>query len=90
MVDCSKGLAQLLINHRRSVGCAHEMRQVHCIIHQEELCANAKAAGMKNVMSVVELVNTVLARPPNHRVFKRMCEAAEADCGLLYHRSSVA
>ena len=35
---------------------------------------------------VVKLVNTVLARPLNNRIFKQMCEVAEADYGdLLYH-----
>ena len=85
MVGSTKGLSQLLIDHCRSLGCAQEIRMVHCIVHQEALCA--KAAGIKDIMSVVvKLVNTVLARPLNHRIFKQMCEAAEADYGdLLYH-----
>ena len=85
MVGSTKGLSQLLIDHCRSLGCAQEIRMVHCIVHQEALCA--KAAGIKDIMSVVvKLVNTVLARPLNHRIFKQMCEAAEADHGdLLYH-----
>ena len=34
----------------------------------------------------MKLVNAVLARPLDHRIFKRMCEVAEADYGnLLYH-----
>ena len=85
MVGSTKGLSQLLINHCRALGCTQEIRKVHCLIHQESLCA--KSVGMKDIMSVVvKLVNTVLARPLNHRIFKCMCEAAEADYGdLLYH-----
>ena len=85
MVESTKGLSQLLIDHCRFLGCAQEIRMVHCIVHQEALCS--KAAGIKDIMSVVvKLVNTVLARPLNHRIFKQMCEAAEADYGdLLYH-----
>ncbi len=84
MVGSIKGLSQLLIDHCRSLGCEQEIRKVHCIVHQESLCA--KAAGMKDIMTVVvKLVSAVLARPLNHRIFKHLCEAAEADCGdLLY------
>ena len=64
IVGSTKGLSQLLIDHCRSLGCAQEIRMVHCIVHQESLCA--KAAGIKDIMSVVvKLVNTVLARPLN-------------------------
>ena len=85
MVGSTKGLSQLLIDHCRALGCAQEIHKVHCLIHQESLCA--KSVGMKDIMSVVvKLVNAVLARPLNHRIFKRMFEAAEADYDdLLYH-----
>ena len=88
MVGSTKGLLQLLIDHCRALGCVRcvqEIHKVHCLIHQESLCA--KSVGMKDIISVVvKLVNAVLARPLNHRIFKRMCEAAEADYGdLLYH-----
>ena len=75
MVGSTKGLLQLLIDYYRSLGCAQERRRVHCIVHQESLCA--KAAGINDIMSVVvKLMNAVLARPLNPRIFKQMCEAA--------------
>ncbi|VDL93754.1 unnamed protein product [Schistocephalus solidus] len=88
MVGSTKGLLQLLIDHCRSLGCAQEIRKVHCIVHQESLCD--KAAGMKDIMSVVgKKLNAVLARPLNHRIFKHMCEAAEADYGDLLNHTEV-
>ena len=85
MVGSNKGLSQLLIDHCRDLGRAQEIRKAHCLIHQESLCA--KSVGMRDMISiVVKLVNAVLARPLNHRIFKRMREAAETDYGdLLYH-----
>ena len=85
MVGSTKGLSQLLIDHCHALGCAQEICKVHCLIHQESLCA--KSVDMKDIMSVVvKLVNAVHACPLNHRIFKCMCEAAEADYGdLLYH-----
>ena len=76
--SCSSTTAVLWAVRRRYA-------KVHCLIHQESLYA--KSVGMKDVMSVVvKLVNAVLARPLNRRIFKRICEAAEADYGdLLYH-----
>ena len=50
MVGSTKGLSQLLIDHCRALGCAQELRKVHCLIHQESLCA--KSVGMKDIMSV--------------------------------------
>ena len=88
MVGSTKGLSQLLIDHCRALCCAQEIRKVHCLIHQESLCA--KSVGMKDIMSVVvKLVNAVLARPLNHRIFKRMCETAEADYGDLFYHTEV-
>ena len=75
MVRSTKRLSQLLIDHCRSFDCAQDIRRVHCIVHQESLCA--KATGIKDIMFVVvKLVKTVLARLLNHRIFKQMCEAA--------------
>jgi len=85
VVGSTKGLSQVLIDHCSALGSAQEIRKVHCFIHQESLCA--KSVGMRDMISiVVKLVNAVLARPLNHRIFKRMREAAETDYGdLLYH-----
>ena len=85
MIGSAKGFAALLVKHCRSLGHSQDISTFHCIVHQEVLCA--KAAGMADVMSVtVKLVNTILARPLNHRLFRELCEVAEADYGdLLYH-----
>ena len=45
---------------------------------------------MKYIVSVVvKLVNTVFALTLNHRIFKQMCEAAEADYGYLFYHTEV-
>ena len=75
MVGSTNGLSQQLIDYYRSLGSAQEIRRIHCIVHYESLCA--KAAGTNDIISVVvKLMNAVLARPLNHRIFKQMCEAA--------------
>ncbi|XP_076054499.1 general transcription factor II-I repeat domain-containing protein 2-like [Oratosquilla oratoria] len=46
-----KGAASLLVRHCEAVGYTHPINIMHCIIHQESLCA--KSANLVDVMSVV-------------------------------------
>ena len=62
----------------------HQVRKVHCIIHQEALCA--KYSNFKDVMDVmVRAVNLILSRGLKHRQFQQLLSEAETQYrDLLY------
>ena len=57
---------------------------MHCIIHQESLCA--KSANLVGVMSVVvKVVNSILSRSLNHRQFQALMDEVNVHYNhLLY------
>lgn len=68
MVGEKKGAASLLVRHCEAAGYTQPINKMHCIIHQESLCA--KSANLVGVMSVVvKVVNSILSRSLNHRQF---------------------
>jgi hypothetical protein len=84
MVGKNKGAVALLQKHLEGLGIKHNVRKVHCIIHQEALCA--KTSNLKDVMDVVvKAVNVILSRGLNHRQFRQLLSEAENQYGdLLY------
>ena len=62
-----------------------EAVKMHCIIHQEALCA--KTVQLGDVMNtVVKILNIIRARGLYHREFQAFPSDLEAECGdLLYH-----
>ena len=78
MVGCNKGFSSLMVKHCQDRGFKQPIKKLHCIVHQEALCA--KSAKMRSVMSVV------LARGFNHRQFRDLLMEADAQYGdLLYY-----
>ena len=63
MTGQKKGAASLLVRHCEAAGHTQPIHKMHCIIHQEALCA--KSANLVDVMSVVvKVVNSILSRRP--------------------------
>ena len=65
----------------------------HCIIHQQALCS--KVINYEHIMKVVvKIVNSIRARPLQHRLFKALLDEVSAQYGdlVLYtvHRSALA
>ena len=88
MVGTNKGAASLIIKRCEEVGNQHHIHKVHCIIHQEALCA--KAASLTEVMTVVvNVVNHIKARSINHRQFQALLDEAEAAYGDVLYFSEV-
>lgn len=60
----------------------------HCIIHQQVLCA--KVIGFDHVMTpVVDIINSIRARPKQRRIFKLLLEEMSAEYGdLLLHTAA--
>ena len=84
MVGRERGAASLLQKHCADAGNVQEIRKLHCIIHQEALCA--KAATLTEVMGVVvKVVNSVLASSLNHRLFRAFLEEVDAHYGDLIY-----
>ena len=84
MVGKERGAASLLQKHCADAGNVHKVRKLHCIIHQEALCA--KAATLTEVMSiVVKIMNSVLASSMNHRLFHAFQEEVDAHYGDLIY-----
>ncbi|GFX19545.1 general transcription factor II-I repeat domain-containing protein 2 [Trichonephila clavipes] len=56
----------------------HEILTFHCIIHQEELCAQTFLAEIVEVMNlVIKIVNSILSKALHHRQFKEFLSAME-------------
>lgn len=88
MVGNKKGFVSLLQEHLENFGIPQKLVKIHCIIHQEALCA--KSLKLKNVMdTVVKVVNLILSRGLNHRQFRQFLVDTEAEYGDLVYFSNV-
>jgi len=78
-----KGMASLVCAKVKESG--GEAVRVHCIIHQEALCA--KTVQLGDVMNtVVKTVNIIRARGLYHREFQAFLSDVDAEYGdVLYH-----
>ncbi|GBN57382.1 hypothetical protein AVEN_179986-1 [Araneus ventricosus] len=57
----------------------HEILTFHCIIHQEELCAQTFPAEIVEVMNlVIKIINSILAKALYHRQFKYFLEEIDS------------
>ena len=73
MIGEKKGAASLLVRHYEAAGHTQPIHKLHCIIHQQALCA--KSANLVDVMSVVvKVVNSILSHGLNHRQFRLLLE----------------
>lgn len=78
MIGKHSGLVQLLIKHLGQR--KDELKQFHCIIHQQNLCG--KELNFEHVMKVVvSTVNFIKSRALHHRQFKQFLDEIEAQYG---------
>ena len=84
MMGKNKGFATLLEKHLKAHGYENDLIKLHCIIHQEALCA--KNLEINEVMGiVVKATNLILSRGLHHRQFQQLLlEANEQYSDLLY------
>ncbi|XP_076864060.1 general transcription factor II-I repeat domain-containing protein 2A [Brachyhypopomus gauderio] len=77
------GMASMVCRKVREAG--GEAVKLHCIIHQEALCA--RAAQLGNVMAtVVKTINLIRSRALNHREFRTFLSDIDAEYGdVIYH-----
>ena len=70
------------------LGITHKLVKIHCIIHQESLCA--ESLRFETVMDiVVKTVNLILSRGLNHRQFKQFVGDIQAEYGDLTYFGDV-
>ena len=73
MIGEKKGAASLLVRHCEAAGHTQPIHKLHCIIHQQALCA--KSSSLVDVTSVVvKVVNSILSHGLNHRQFRLLLE----------------
>ena len=84
MVGVRKGFVSLLEKHIKEAGFQNQIIKIHCIIHQEALCA--KYLEMKEVMNVVvKVVNLILSKGLKHRQFQQLLLEVDSQYSdLLY------
>ena len=84
MIGKNKGAVALLQKHLEDLGRNGKITKVHCLIHQEALCA--KTTNLKSVMdTVVKAVNMILSHKLNHRQFRQLLLEVENQYGdILY------
>lgn len=77
------GMASMVCRKVRESG--GEAVKMHCIIHQEALCA--KTVEVNDVMdTVVKAINLIRAKALNHRQFQTFLSEVEAEYGdVIYH-----
>ncbi|KAI7790569.1 general transcription factor II-I repeat domain-containing protein 2 [Triplophysa rosa] len=86
MIGERKGMASMVCNKVRESG--GEAVKMHCIIHQEALCA--KAIQMDDVMTtVVKTINLIRSRALNHREFRAFLSDIDAEYGDVIYHSNV-
>ena len=84
MIGRNKGAIALLQKHLEDLGRNDKITKIHCLIHQEALCA--KTTNLKNGMdTVVKAVNMILSHQVNHQQFRQVLLEAENQYGdILY------
>ena len=88
MVGQEKGVVSLLERCMKDLGISHKIKKLHCIIHQEALCA--KSFKLKEVMDlVVKIVNLILTFGLNHRQFQQFSQETQAEFGELTYFCNV-
>ena len=81
-VGQEKGVVSLLERRMKDFWISHKIKKLHCIIHQEALCA--KSLKLKEVMdAVVRTVNLILSRGLNHCQFQQFLLETQAKIGDL-------
>ena len=82
MIGQKKSATSLLVRHFEATGHTQPIHKMHCIIHQEALCA--KSANLVDVMSVVvKVVNSILSQSLNHRQFQALVDEIDVQYGDL-------
>lgn len=82
MTGKRKGMASMVCTKAKESG--GEVVRMHCIIHQEALCA--KTVQLGDVNTVVKTVNILRARGLYHREFQAFLSDVDAEYGeVLYH-----
>ena len=83
MISNNKG-AVVLLQNLEDLGREDKITKVHCLIHQEALCA--KTTNLKSIMdTLVKAVNMILSHKLNHRQFRQLLQEAENQDGdILY------
>ena len=88
MVGSRKGFVSLLEKHIISEGYGDKLIKLHCIIHQEALCA--VTLHMEEVMKVaVKIVNYIKSNALNHRQFKEFLLEEDASYSDLAYYCDV-
>ena len=88
MTGKHRGALTLLEISMKNDGRNHELLKVHCIIHQEALCA--KHVPMNEVMqTVIKTVNFICSRAVNHRQFQQLLQEMDSEYGDLLFFSEV-
>ncbi|XP_076044814.1 general transcription factor II-I repeat domain-containing protein 2-like [Oratosquilla oratoria] len=84
MVGEKKSAPSLIVRHCEAAGYTQPINIMHCIIHQESLCA--KSTNLGDVMSVVvKDVNSILSRSLNHHQFRVLMDEVNVHYNdLLY------
>ena len=71
-------------SHCEAAGHTQPIHKMHCIIHQEALCA--KSANLVDGISVVvKVVNSILSRSLNHCQFQALVDDVDAQYGDLFY-----
>ncbi|XP_076058534.1 general transcription factor II-I repeat domain-containing protein 2A-like [Oratosquilla oratoria] len=98
MVGEKKGAASLLVCHRDAGGYTQPNNMMHCIIHQESLCA--KSANLDVMSVVVKVVDPILSRSLSHHQLQVLmdkvnvhysdllyfCKVCWLSCGAILYR----
>ena len=88
MARLENGVVTLLERRMKDLGISHKIKKLHCIIHQETLCA--RSLKLKEVTDVVvTTVNLILSRELNHRQFQQFLLEMQAEFGDLTYFCNV-
>ena len=82
MIGKNKDAVTLLQKHLEAFGLHNKITKIHCLIHQEALCA--KTTNLKSVMNTVS-VNVILSHKLNHRQFRELLLETENHYSVILH-----